>query len=154
MSSVVSTYAQKPSSVIFFFFVAKRAWRTRFVWRKRIHFKTIISQIKNKQEPLFEKNGCWMCCTTWFTLVLKAFYTILKSWLCWRARKLTNNYRSIVWDNEGFLQMAFNTQIWLNVQARNKCYQMCWTECSILIEWYWYDFDFELCNCHFHRNFI
>ena len=84
----------------------------------------------------------------------KAFYTILKSWLCWRARKLTNNYRSIVWDNEGFLQMAFNTQIWLNVQARNKCYQMCWTECLIFTEYYPCEIDFDSCNCHFHRNFI
>ena len=95
-----------------------------------------------------------MYCTLWFSLVLKALYSTWKSWPCWRARKLTNNYRSIAWDNEGFLQMAFNTQIWLNVQARNKCYQMCWTECLILIEWYPYEFDFEHCNCHFHRNFL
>ena len=128
---------QKNQAPSYFYFLLQKELEGHVLFDERGSIsKPLYPKLKTNKSLYLKKNRCWMCCTTWFTLVLKTFYTTLKPWPCWRARKLTNNYRSIVWDNEGFLQMAFNTQIWLNVQARNKCYQMCWTECSILTEWY------------------
>ena len=144
----------KKPTTSYFSFCCKKSLKDTFCLTKEDSFQNHYIPNEIQTRGSIRQIGCWMYCTTRFSLVLKALYSILKSWPSWRARKLTNNYRSIAWDNEGFLQMAFNTQIWLNVQARNKCYQMCWTECSILTKWYSYDFDFERCNCHFHRNFI